>query len=89
MIYLAESPTPGLNYIEWTVPANGGSAITGYRIYRSLESGNEQFLLSKGPLAFSADDVHVVAGTTYYYVVTAVNANGESVWSNEVAVTAT
>ena len=88
-IYLAESPTPGLNYIEWTVPANGGSPITGYRIYRSLESGNEQFLLSKGPLAFSADDVRVVAGTTYYYVVTALNANGESVWSNEVLVTAT
>ena len=66
-----------------------GPPITGYKVYRSLESGKEQFLLNKGPFAFSADDVHVVAGTTYYYVVTAVNANGESVWSNEVAVTAT
>jgi hypothetical protein len=88
-IYLAESPAPGLNYLEWTVPADGGSPITGYRIYRSLESGKELFLFPKGPFAFSADDVQVVAGTTYYYVVTALNANGESVWSNEVAVTAT
>jgi hypothetical protein len=88
-IYLADSPAPGLNYLEWIVPADGGSPITGYKVYRSLESGKEQFLFSKGPSAFSADDVHVVAGTTYYYVVTALNANGESVWSNEVVVTTT
>ena len=88
-IYLSESPAPGINYLEWSVPADGGSPITGYKVYRSLESGKEVFLLNKGPFAFSADDVHVVAGTTYYYVVTALNANGESVWSNEVVLTAT
>ena len=90
-IYLAESvPGTGFIYLEWTVPADGGSPITGYKVYRSLESGKETFLLSKGPSAIpSADDLHAVAGTTYFYVVTAVNANGESVWSNEVVVAAT
>ncbi|HET9249275.1 MAG TPA: fibronectin type III domain-containing protein [Actinomycetota bacterium] len=89
VIYIAEAPVPGLVYLEWTVPADGGSAITEYRVYRGLESGKETFLLSKGPMAFSADDTHATAGTTYFYVVTAVNANGESPWSNEVAVIAT
>jgi fibronectin type III domain protein len=89
VIYIADSPAPGLVYLEWTVPADGGSPITEYRVYRGLESGKETFLLSKGPSAFSADDTHATAGTTYYYVVTAVNANGASPWSNEVVVTAT
>lgn len=87
-IYIAEAPAPGIVYLEWTVPADGGSPITGYRVYRGLSSGEEVPLLSKGDSAYSADDTHVTAGTTYYYVVTALNANGESAWSNEVAVTA-
>ena len=89
MIFIAEAPLPGLVYIEWTTPADGGSSITGYRVYRGLSSGTETFLLPRGEFAFSAEDTHATAGTTYYYVVTAVNANGESVWSNEVIVTAT
>ena len=90
-IYLAESvPGTGFIYLEWTVPADGGSPITGYKVYRSLESGKETFLRSVGPKSIpSADDLHAVAGTTYFYVVTAVNTNGESFWSNEVVVTAT
>ena len=81
---------PGLNYLQWLVPVpDNGSPITGYRVYR--RQANEpsfSFLLAKGPAAFSADDVHVTAGVTYVYVVTAVNAVGESAWSNEVAMTA-
>ncbi len=80
---------PGLNYLQWVVPvADNGSAITEYRVYR--RTGGEPFslLLTKGPAAFSADDVHVTSGQTYHYVVTAVNAVGESAMSNEVAITA-
>ena len=40
-----------------------------------------------GVIVGLADDTKVTAGTTYYYVVTAPNANGESIWSNEVVVT--
>lgn len=87
-VLTGEAPAPGLIYLEWTIPADGGSAITGYRVYRGTSSGTETFRLSKGPSAFSADDFNITIGTTYYYVVTALNANGESVWSNEVVVTA-
>lgn len=87
-IFIAEAPAPGLVYLEWTVPLDGGSPILGYVVYRGPSSGTEEFLLSRGPLATSADDLTAVAGSTYYYVVAAVNANGESVWSNEVVVTA-
>jgi hypothetical protein len=87
-IYIAEAPAPGLVYLEWIVPADNGSPITGDVVYRGTASGVEEFLLTRGPLAASADDLTAIAGSTYDYVVTAVNANGESVWSNEVVVTA-
>jgi len=89
VIYLYETPAPGgLNYLEWTVPADNGSEITGYNVYRRAPGGTMDFLLHKGPQAFSADDTHITSGVTYAYVVTAVNAVGESVWSNEVSLTA-
>jgi fibronectin type 3 domain-containing protein len=34
-------------------------------------------------------DASAATGSTYFYVVTAVNAEGESVWSNEVSASAT
>ena len=83
---IAEAPAPGLIYIEWQAPAN--TAVTGYRVYRGTISGGETFLMSKGATAFSAADIHVTQGVTYYYVVTALSLAGESPWSNEVAVTA-
>jgi fibronectin type III domain protein len=89
VIYLYETPAAGgLNYLEWTVPADNGSEITGYNVYRRAPGGTMDFLLHKGPQAFSADDTHITSGVTYAYVVTAVNAVGESVWSNEVSLTA-
>jgi len=88
VIYLFEAPAPGLNYLEWTIPVDNGSEITGYNVYRRAPGDTMDFLLHKGASAFSADDIHVTSGVTYAYVVTAVNAIGESVWSNEVSVTA-
>jgi hypothetical protein len=87
-IFIAEAPAPGLVYLEWIVPEVCDFSITGYRVFRGSSSGTETFLLSRGACAFSADDLTADAGSIYYYVVTAVNANGESVWSNEVVVTA-
>jgi fibronectin type 3 domain-containing protein len=85
-IVIAQAPAPGLVYIEWQAPAN--TTVTGYRVYRGTVSGGETFRMSKGATAFSAADVQVTPGVTYYYVVTALSSAGESPWSNEVVVTA-
>ena len=42
--------------VSWTVPANGGSAITGYRVYRSTSSGTETLLTSVAASATSYTD---------------------------------
>jgi hypothetical protein len=61
--------------LSWTTPSNGGSAITGYRIYRGTTSGS-QTLLKTVTGTFSTDSA-VTNGTTYYYRLAAVNAIGE------------
>ncbi len=63
--------------LSWSVPnGDGGSPVTGYRVYRGAASGAETLLAdSVGSLDYT--DATVTAGTTYYYTVTAVNANGE------------
>ena len=88
MIYLTQTPAARFNYIEWSVPADNGSEIVRFNVYKGLTAGGETFLRSRGIDFNFADDLEVISGVTYYYVVTAENAHGESVWSNEVAVTA-
>ena len=70
----------GNGYVDlsWTTPSNGGSAITGYKIYRGTASGAESYLNSTTPDWTTFHNPTVVNGTTYYYKVTAVNAVGES-----------
>lgn len=69
--------------LSWTVPADGGSTITGYEVFRGTMSGQET-LLASGVTSTTFADLAVVSGTTYYYVVRAVNANGAGPSSNEV-----
>jgi hypothetical protein len=61
------------------------SAVTGYNVYRSTVSGIQYAKINSslvGGLAFT--DTTVLGGTIYYYVTTAVDANGnESAFSNE------
>ncbi len=72
----------GVN-LSWTAPSsNGGSAITGYRIYRSTSSNTETILVSIGNIT-SYRDTATKNGVTYFYKVTAVNSVGESLPSNE------
>ena len=66
------------------MPVDGGSPITGYRVYRGTGSGHETLLDSVGPTA-AYDDTTVVPGTKYFYKTTALNAMGESAKSNEVS----
>jgi fibronectin type 3 domain-containing protein len=71
--------------IGWSAPAyDGGSAITGYNIYRGSSSGCEALLVSLGPAVLAYADTSAVAGTTYYYRAAAVNSVGISNMSSEV-----
>jgi fibronectin type 3 domain-containing protein len=70
--------------LSWAPPSsNGGSAITGYKLYRSTTSGNESLLINLGNVTSYADNA-VVNGTTYYYQLSAVNAIGEGSRTSEV-----
>jgi hypothetical protein len=77
------SATGGIEKIDlaWSAPANGGSAITGYKIYRDETATATTLLDTTTELAY--EDESVVAGTTYYYRVKATNAIGDSAFSNE------
>ncbi len=81
--------TPANNQVtlNWSAPSsNGGSALTTYTVYRSLTSGGATTTLTSAPyLSTSLVDSTAVNGTTYYYKVTASNAVGESLPSNEVS----
>ena len=79
------SATAGPNQVTlaWTAPAsNGGSAITGYDIYRGSTSGAENFLRSVGNVT-GWTDLSLTNGTTYFYQVRTVNANGAGTPSSE------
>ena len=67
---------------------DGGSAITGYRVYRGTTAGAETLYVSYGPDAIGMTDTAVAKRTTYFYRVTAVNVLGESVFVREVSATA-
>jgi subtilisin family serine protease len=73
--------------LSWTVPVNGGSAIAGYKIYRSTSSNGESLLTPVTASTTSYTDTALPNGTTYFYKVTAVNGTGESPRSGEKSAT--
>ena len=77
----------GVVHLTWTPPFDGGSPITGYRVYRGSTSGGETLLTPLGAGATSYDDSSVTNGSTYYYQVTARNSIGEGSRSSEAQVT--
>ena len=60
----------------------------GYNVYRGTRSGGPYLRLnaSVDPATVYTDDT-VSGGMTYYYVVTSVDANAESAYSNEITAT--
>src|SRR3989442_7276416 len=73
--------------LSWQVPSsNGGSPITGYKIYRSSSSGTEGYLTTLGSVT-SYTDTGLARGHTYFYKVSAVNSVGTSHVSNEISAT--
>ena len=84
---LTATPGDGQASLSWTVPSAGSSAITGYNIYESTSPGGEHYTPVNttpvvGPSYLATG---LPNGTTYYFVVTAVNAAGESLRSTEVS----
>jgi fibronectin type 3 domain-containing protein len=61
---------------------NAVNGATSYNIKRATVSGGPYTTISS-PTSATYTDTSVTNGTTYYYVVTAVNASGESASSNE------
>ncbi len=73
--------------LSWSAPSsNGGSSVTGYKVYRGTTSGTETLLTSVGTTT-SYSDTAVTNGTTYYYEVSAVNGVGEGAKSAEASAT--
>src|SRR4029453_3870617 len=61
--------------LSWTA----SSGATGYNVKRATVSGGPYTTVNPTPIAATSyTDTPLTNGTTYYYVVTAVNASGES-----------
>lgn len=69
--------------LDWQAPLGGGT-VTGYRVYRGNASGAEVFYAEVGNV-LTYTDTEVVAGSTYYYTVTALHTADESGESNELS----
>jgi DNA/RNA endonuclease G (NUC1)/fibronectin type 3 domain-containing protein len=78
---LAATPGNAHVVLNWTTVAGA----TGYNVKRSTSTGTETTIAS--PATNTFDDTTTVNGTPYFYVVTATNANGQSLASNEVTAT--
>jgi fibronectin type 3 domain-containing protein len=74
--------------LSWAAPSsNGGSAITGYNVYRGTTAGGESATPVASVTGLSFTDTGLTNGTTYYYTVAAVNSAGTSAHSGEASTT--
>jgi len=78
--------TPGTQQISLSWMAS--TTASGYNVKRGTAHGGPYSTVAS-PSVTNYADTAVTSGTTYYYVVTAVNANGESPASSEVSAAAT
>ena len=79
------SATPGSGQISlaWTA----ASGATGYRVHRGTASGGPYAVVQSNLAGTSFTDTGLTNGTTYFYVVTAINGVGEGPNSNEASAT--
>ena len=79
----------GKKKIQLTWVQSGSPNVTQNRIYRSTTSGGPYAPIATIPAATSYNNSGLTSGTTYYYVVTAINSGGlESAASNQASATA-
>jgi subtilisin family serine protease len=84
---LLGAPADGVVVLSWTEPASdGGSAISGYNVYRRVGGGQEAPLASTGAGETTYVDFGLTNGTDYTYRVAALNGAGEGAFSNAVTV---
>lgn len=68
----------GVVTLAWSEPADdGGSAITGYRVYRGMMEDGLGIVEDVTEMHYT--DTGISSGQTYYYAVSALNAEGEGV----------
>ena len=85
---LLGAPADGAAALSWTVPEDdGGSPISGYNVYRSIESGPEGLLDSTSADQTTYVDFGLTNGTDYTYRVAALTGAGIGAFSNAVTVT--
>jgi hypothetical protein len=83
--FLSAKRNGGLVRLSWSEADNGGSAITGYNILRSVSPGTETLLATVPGTQLRYDDPTATdPALTYYYKVVAVNGQGSSCGDNEV-----
>ena len=76
--------------LTWSAPAaDGGPAVTGYDVYEGTSSGGEASVpVNPAPVSGTSYTVGSLAnGTTYYFTVTSVSADAQSVPSGEASAT--
>jgi fibronectin type 3 domain-containing protein len=78
---LAAAAGDGEVDLSWSASAGA----TSYNVKRSTSDGGPYTTIAPGVTATAFTDTNVTNGTTYYYVVSAVNANGESANSAQVS----
>jgi LPXTG-motif cell wall-anchored protein len=85
---LTATPDNGTAALTWTAPASdGGAAITGYRIERSVDGAASATLVADtASTALTYTDATVAAGHSYSYRVSALNSAGASAPSNTATV---
>ena len=69
--------------LSWTA----ASGATGYSVHRASTSGGPYTTVQTNIVGTSFTDTGLTNGTTYYYVVSATNAEGEGLSSNEASAT--
>lgn len=81
------SASAGSGYVTLTWNANSEADLAGYNVYRSTNSGTGYIRLNSNLVTTANfDDSSATAGTTYFYVVTAIDTSAnESAYSGEVS----